>query len=394
MPKQNDRRIPGLVSCFRIAGIPLIDKYQRKQEVISSTPTKTPAPQRKSDTRSPLPVTPAETRSDGELEIRDLLGEDLLGNPLDREAASQPAAHVEAYVGSPKQKAMMLVAVILPLLGTAAAIAWMWQYGFMGWLYLGLMVGGWYLTGMGITIGFHRLLTHRSFESKPFVRWFWTAAGAMAVEGSPLVWCAIHRRHHQLSDHEGDPHSPHLHDGGFWNMLKGMWHAHTGWLFNEYWEPPKFERYVPDLTRDKIVMHIDRWYFTYVIASLIIPTAIAGLVTMSWTGALLGFIWGGLVRMLVTQHITWSINSVCHVFGGREFESGDLSTNNLIFGYVAHGEGWHNNHHAFPTSARHGLRWWQFDASWVVIRSMQMLGWVWNVKVPSERTMELKRRKT
>lgn len=315
----------------------------------------------------------------------------LLGNPRDLEGENPVTAYDDDFTGTFAQKLTMSIAVFLPIIGTAVAVAWAWQYGFMGWLYLVLMVGGWYLAGMGITIGFHRLLTHRSFEAKPIVRWFWTAAGAYAIEGSPLLWCAIHRRHHQLSDNEGDPHSPHLHDGSVLGILKGFYHSHTGWLFREYWEPPKYKRYTPDLLNDKIVMHVDKWYFAYVIASFVIPFAIAGLVTMSWTGAMLGLFWGGFVRMLVTQHITWSINSFCHVFGKRDFESGDLSTNNKLFGVVAHGEGWHNNHHAFPTSARHGLKWWQVDTSWMVIRAMEAVGLVWAVKTPSKRAMENKR---
>lgn len=315
----------------------------------------------------------------------------LLGNPLDLDSENPVKAHAEPFTGTVAQKVTMSIAVFLPLIGTAVAIAWMWQYGWMGWMYLVLMMGGWYLTGMGITIGFHRLLTHRSFECHPAVRWFWTAAGACAIEGSPLLWCAIHRRHHQLSDEEGDPHSPHLHDGSIKGILKGFYHAHTGWLFREYWEPPRYKRYVPDLLNDKICMHVDKWYLVYVVASFVAPAAIAGLVTMSWSGLWLGLLWGGFARMLFTQHITWSINSFCHIFGKRDYESGDQSTNNVLFGFVGHGEGWHNNHHAFPTSARHGLKWWQFDASWVVIRGLEMCGLVWSVKTPSPRAMENKR---
>ena len=282
----------------------------------------------------------------------------------------------------------MSIAVALPFLGCVVAIATTWQYGWMGWLYLGMMLGGFVLTGLGITVGFHRLLTHKSFETYGWVRALWMAMGALAIEGSPLMWCAVHRKHHSHSDKPGDPHSPHLHGTGVWNAFKGFVHAHTGWLFQPYWSDPQLKKYVPDLLADRWLVQVDRVYFLWVLASLGIPTLIGGLATMTWMGALLGFIWGGLARAFVTHHVTWSINSVCHVFGRRDYESGDDSRNNLLFGIVGHGEGWHNNHHAFPSSARHGLKWWQFDLSWLIIRSMQLVGLAWNVKTPSPHALE------
>jgi stearoyl-CoA desaturase (delta-9 desaturase) len=285
----------------------------------------------------------------------------------------------------------MVVAVLMPLVGCVVAMVWLWQHGWMGWLYVGLLVGGWVLTGLGITIGFHRLLTHRSFETYGWLRALWMLAGALSVEGSPLVWCAIHRRHHQRSDKPGDPHSPHLHGGGFWNTVRGLWHSHTGWLFSGYWSFPDLKRYVPDLLADRLLVAVDRVYYVWVLLSLAVPAALGGLCTLSWTGALLGLIWGGLVRILLTHHITWSINSICHVIGRRHFQSGDHSRNNLICGILGFGEGWHNNHHAFPVSARHGLLWWQFDASWLIIRTMQLIGLAWNVRLPEARMLEAKR---
>lgn len=372
--------------------------------MISSTPTKKPQSPREASERgishseggidelSQQPSTAESTEStridDPHAESFDL--ESLLGNSYENDS-TQTIEPGEIPKATTAQKALMLTAVTLPIAGTAVAIAYLWQNGWMGWMYLAMMIGGWYITGMGITIGFHRLLTHRSFETIPVIRWFWTAAGSLAIQGSPLVWCAVHRRHHQLSDHHGDPHSPHLHEGTLRGILHGMFHAHMGWLFREYWEPPRPEKYVPDLLRDKMVMSVDKHYFKYVVASFVIPTVFAGLVTWSWEGALLGLLWGGFARVLLTQHITWSINSICHVFGSREYESGDHSTNNTFFGWVAHGEGWHNNHHAFPTSARHGLKWYQFDFSWVVIRTLEILGLAWSVKLPNERTLEKKR---
>jgi stearoyl-CoA desaturase (Delta-9 desaturase) len=287
-------------------------------------------------------------------------------------------------------KLVMAVAVVLPFLGVILAAALLWQWGFMGWLYVAMLVGGWLLTGMGITVGFHRLLTHRSFDTYRPVKLFWMAMGALSVEGSPLIWCAVHRRHHEWSDLPGDPHSPHLHGDSLWGMLRGLWYAQAGWLFTGYWDRPELERYVPDLLADKALVTVDRLYYLWVIVSLALPTAIGGLVTWSWQGALLGLVWGGLVRIFITHHITWSINSICHVFGRQEYTANDQSRNNWLCGLLGLGEGWHNNHHAFPTSARHGLAWWQFDASWLLIRAHERLGLAWNVRLPSERQMAAK----
>ncbi len=296
-----------------------------------------------------------------------------------------------APAGTLSDKFIMLTAIIAPFVGLVVAMALLGRYGWMGWLYLGLFLGGWTLTGRGVTIGFHRLLTHYSFETYRPLRAMWMILGALSVEGSPLVWCAVHRKHHEKSDHRGDPHSPHLHGEGLWNSLKGFWFSHAGWLLTGHWSYPNLQRYVPDLLRDKLLVGIDRVYYVWVILSLAIPTAIGGLGTFSWYGALLGLLWGGLVRICIGHHITWSVNSVCHMFGRREFRTTDRSTNNLIVGVLAWGEGWHNNHHAFPTSARHGLAWWQLDPSWLLIRLMEKLGLVWDVRVPSTAAMAAKR---
>ena len=295
------------------------------------------------------------------------------------------------------KQAVILGTVVFPLLGMAAAIALAFQFGWVRWVDVVMLIGGWYLTGMGITIGFHRMLTHRSFETTPAIRWFWTAAGSLAVEGSPLAWCMVHRKHHRFSDHQGDPHSPHLHDGGWWEAMKGFWHAHTGWMFNANWSRSEQERYVPDLIGDPLLESIHKHYTWWGVATLAIPLVLGGLFGLMFEGftlfafgkgALLGFLWGGLARVGLSHHMTWSINSICHIFGSQDYKSSDDSRNNLFFGILSHGEGWHNNHHAFPTSARHGLKWWQFDLSWIVIRSLEKMGLAWNVKLPTERQLE------
>lgn len=295
------------------------------------------------------------------------------------------------------QKVMMLTAVIVPFVGCITAVVLFLAMGWMHWSFGLMVVAGWASTTLGITIGFHRLLSHRSFETFRWVKAFWMMVGSMSVEGAPLTWCAVHRRHHGHSDQAGDPHSPNLDGPGIWGLIKGLWHGQVGWLFSGYWSKPDMEKYVPDLIKDRLLVWINRYYFLFVLASLAVPT-VAGMIIQYffidgniWFGALLGFLWGGLVRIFLTHHVTWSINSICHVFGKRQFRSGDHSTNNMICAVMSMGEGWHNNHHAFPSSARHGLLWYQFDMSWLIIRTMETLGLAWDVKLPSKRSLEARR---
>lgn len=275
-----------------------------------------------------------------------------------------------------------LVAVIVPFLGLIAAGYLAWGRGFHR-VELGLLVGLYVLTGLGITVGFHRLFTHRSFETGRVVEVFLAVFGSMAVQGPLLQWVAMHRRHHQHSDRPDDPHSPHQHGGGVLGLLRGAWHAHIGWAFAP--DPPNLSHYVKDLQQQGHLRVISTLFPVWVGLGLLIPAAVGGLLTGSWTGAWTGLLWGGLVRICLVHHVTWSINSVCHLWGTRPYPIADQSRNNLIFGVLALGEGWHNNHHAFPTSARHGLRWWQVDLSFYVIRSLALLGLAWNVRLPAAR---------
>ncbi|MEM9412376.1 MAG: fatty acid desaturase, partial [Planctomycetota bacterium] len=238
------------------------------------------------------------------------------------------------------QKIAMLTAVILPLLGVVVAIVLMGQIGMVSWEYVAMLIGGWLVTTLGITIGFHRLCSHKAFDTYPWVRLIWTALGTMSVEGAPLTWCAVHRRHHSHSDKEGDPHSPNLAGHGLVGMVKGLFHGQIGWLFTGYWSKPNYEKWIPDLIKDKMLVRMNDHYYLLVLLSLGIPTAL-GFCIEGWFGAFLGFLWGGLVRVFVTHHITWSINSICHVFGKRDYKSSDHSTNNVICGVLACGEGWH-----------------------------------------------------
>ncbi|MFO0860220.1 MAG: acyl-CoA desaturase [Phycisphaerales bacterium] len=281
---------------------------------------------------------------------------------------------------------------MFPFVALAIAIAMLWRVPNQG-LYLAIMVGMYVSTGIGIGTGFHRLFTHKSFTAGPYVRFFWAALGSMAIEGALTTWVAEHRKHHQHSDAPGDPHSPHAHhpeyDGTVWGVFYSFYYAHVGWLFHN--SPTELERYVPDLLEDPVTNFVSRTYWMWVGIGLLIPTALGGLITWSWTGALLGFLWGGPIRTLVVHHITWCINSVCHLWGTRPFRTSDHSRDNPIFGILAFGEGWHNAHHAFPTSARHGLAWWKLDINYIVIRTMALLGIVKDVRLPSPASLEAKR---
>jgi stearoyl-CoA desaturase (delta-9 desaturase) len=299
-----------------------------------------------------------------------------------------PLSESEAHTISLALRLTNLGAILLPFAGLLVAVLLLWGWGF-SWTHLFILVGMYLATGLGITIGYHRLFTHRSFETIGAVKFILAVLGSMAVEGPVFKWVAQHRRHHQHSDAADDPHSPHLHGGGWRGLLKGLWHSHVGWVFNR--DAPGLSRYIGDLTSSRMLRAMSRMFPLWAVAGLMIPTALGGVITLSWTGALLGFIWGGLVRIFLVHHVTWSINSVCHLWGSRPFRSHDESRNNAIFGVLAMGEGWHNNHHAFPTSARHGLRWWQFDLSFYVIRLMELVGLAWRVKVPASVALKAKR---
>jgi stearoyl-CoA desaturase (delta-9 desaturase) len=237
------------------------------------------------------------------------------------------------------------------------------------------------LTAFGITVGFHRLLTHKSFETTPAVRFVLAALGSMAVQGSVLRWVAQHRRHHQHSDTPDDPHSPHHRGGGLLGTARGFWHAHIGWAFKP--DAAGLDRYVADLRKLASVRVASALFPLWIALGLAIPAALGGILTGTWAGVWLGLLWGGLVRVFLVHHVTWSVNSVCHLWGRRPYPDRDRSRNNLLFGILAMGEGWHNNHHAFPTSARHGLRWWQLDASYYLIRLLAWLGLAWKVRLPA-----------
>ncbi|HET8754406.1 MAG TPA: fatty acid desaturase [Solirubrobacteraceae bacterium] len=235
------------------------------------------------------------------------------------------------------------------------------------------------ITGLGVTVGFHRHLTHRAFKAKRWVRGALAIMGSAAIEGPVIAWVADHRKHHAFADKEGDPHSPHVDHGVGWRgALKGLLHAHVGWLFIHTHRGNK-QRYAPDLIADPLIKWVDRTFVLWAISGLLLPFGLGYLIGGTWQAALTGLLWGGAVRMLVVHHVTYSINSLCHFFGSRMFDTDDESRNLLWLAPFTFGEAWHNNHHAFPTSYEHGMRRWQLDPSRAVIRLLEKMGLVWDV---------------
>jgi stearoyl-CoA desaturase (delta-9 desaturase) len=242
------------------------------------------------------------------------------------------------------------------------------------------------VTGFGVTVGFHRHLTHRSFETSRAMRAVLAALGSAAIEGPVISWVADHRKHHTYSDEEGDPHSPHVgHGGGLRGTIRGLFHAHLGWLFIHTQRGSR-ARFAPDLLRDPVIRFIDRTFFLWAALGLAVPFGLGVAIGGTIFAGLTGLLWGGAVRMFVVHHLTYSINSLCHVFGRRPFDTGDESRNLAWLAPFTFGEAWHNNHHAFPTSAVHGLGRFQFDPSAIVIRGLERMGLIWNVvRVSPER---------
>src|SRR5947209_8164097 len=248
------------------------------------------------------------------------------------------------------EKAFLFLGVVGPLIATVYAITQLWQQ-YVNWSDIALMFAFYLISGLGITVGFHRMLTHKSFETSKPVKALLMIMGCMAWEGNPINWASTHIQHHAHSDQEDDPHSP----------LVSLFHAHVGWIFHEDADPDTYGSW---LKKDPVIVWVDRTWLIWAILGVAIPFAIGG-----WSGLL----WGGLVRIFLTHHVTWSVNSVCHTFGKRAFETPDRSRNEWVVGLLAFGEGWHNNHHAFPRSAFHGLHWWQVDFSSYVIWTLERL---------------------
>lgn len=286
------------------------------------------------------------------------------------------------------QRRAVLALTVLPFTGFLVAVITLWGRGLSG-VDAAIAVGFYFFTGFGVTVGFHRLETHGSFQAARPLRGVLAVAGSMALQGSVISWVAAHRRHHAYSDRAGDPHSPHLDEGeGLSGVVKGLWHAHVGWLLSDETTEP--ERWAPDLLKDPMIARIDRMFPLLGALSFVLPAVLGLAFTRSLSGAVTAFLWGSLARIFFLHHVTWSVNSICHFYGKRPFESRDFSTNNWLLSLVSMGESWHNNHHAFPTSAKHGLRWWQFDLSAGVIGLFAKLRLARNIKTPSPKQLAAK----
>ena len=280
------------------------------------------------------------------------------------------------------ERRITIAAVVVPLLGFVTAVVLAWG-GLVTARDLAIFAVSYSIVGFGVTVGYHRLLTHRSFEAPTPVRVALAVLGSMSLQGAVIHWVADHRKHHTFADEQGDPHSPHTQGGHGWRgVVRGIWHAHTGWLFDRH-ERASASRFARDLKADPAIRTVDRLFPVWVLLGLALPFGAGVAVSGGELSAgLTGLLWGGLVRIFLQHHATWSVNSVCHMYGSRPFATDDESRNNWVVGLIALGEGWHHNHHAFPTSARHGLRRLQVDPSYAFIRMLERLGLARQVRLP------------
>ena len=287
-------------------------------------------------------------------------------------------------------KILNLAGVTVPFAGLIAAVVVLWGTDWVGWSSLSIMAVLYVLTALGVTLGFHRLLTHRSFATHKATEYAVAIVGSMAVQGPVMSWVADHRKHHAHTDKDGDPHSPHGHGGGLRGAVRGLWYAHMGWLFDRAGQA-EHARYARDLHEDRGMRLIHRLFPLWVAIGIAIPFGLGYAVDGTLGGALAAALWGGAVRIFLLHHVTWSINSVCHFFGTRRFAVDDHSTNVFWLAPLSMGESWHHNHHAFPRSAAHGLRWYEIDPTAWAIRAMKRLGLAWNVvEIAPERQRALR----
>jgi len=286
------------------------------------------------------------------------------------------------------EKAANLGAVVVPFAATVTAVVLLWN-SLVRPADLAIAAAMYLLTAVGITVGFHRLLTHRSFQTSKPLEYTFAVLGSMAVQGPVISWVADHRKHHAHTDEEGDPHSPHVgHDGGVRGVLAGLWHAHSGWLMSTQGRAD-WKRYAADLYEDQGMRRISRNFVPLVLLTLALPALAGYLVSGTLLGAATGLLWGGLVRIFFVHHVTWSVNSICHFLGTRKFDTDDRSTNVFWLALPSLGESWHHNHHAFPRSAVHGLGRGQLDPSAALITTMEKLGLAHNViRISAERQTE------
>jgi len=288
------------------------------------------------------------------------------------------------------ERRVNMAAVIVPFIAVALAVPLLWGdwIGPSDVVVFAIMYA---LSGFGVTVGFHRMLTHRAFATHSATRYVFAILGSLSVQGPVIDWVADHRKHHAHADEEGDPHSPHVgHGAGVRGALRGLWHAHAGWLWRTHGQA-RAHKYARELIEDRGMRRINRRFPLIVAASLALPALMGLALTGTLHGALTALVWGGFARIFLQHHITWSVNSVCHFFGRRRFAVDDHSTNVFWLALPSLGESWHHNHHAFPRSAAHGLRWWELDPSAALIALMRRLGLAWDVVriAPERQTQKL-----
>jgi stearoyl-CoA desaturase (delta-9 desaturase) len=288
------------------------------------------------------------------------------------------ADDIEPVAHETRDRIITGIVTVVPFLALGV-VGWQVWAELLHWSDIAVFAILYVFTALGVTVGFHRLFTHRSFATTRWMRGVLAALGSAAIEGPIISWVADHRKHHAFADIDGDPHSPHVDHGVGWRgALLGLAHAHVGWLFIHTQRGAR-KRYAPDLIADPVVSWVDRTFVFWALGGLAAAFGLGWLIGGTLTAALTGLLWGGAVRMLVVHHVTYSINSLCHFFGRQRFNTGDESRNLAWLSLLSFGEAWHNNHHAFPTSAAHGLRWWELDVSGLVIRGLERVGLAWDV---------------
>jgi len=289
------------------------------------------------------------------------------------------------------EQSLVIAFMIIPVVALVTAVMLTWGWGITP-LDVVIATIAYFGTGLGVTVGFHRHFTHKSFKATRPMKVALAITGSLAFQGSIVSWVADHRRHHAFSDKEGDPHSPWLFGTGPTAIVRGFWHAHMGWLFDR--DKTNARRFAPDLLADRDVAAVDRQFVLLTVVSLGVPALLGGLLSWSWWGALTAFLWGGLVRVGLLHHVTWSINSICHMAGRRPFGTRDRSANVWWLAVLSFGESWHNLHHADPTCARHGVKRGQIDMSARLIWLFEKFGWVHSVRWPTPQRLERLARRT
>jgi stearoyl-CoA desaturase (Delta-9 desaturase) len=305
---------------------------------------------------------------------------------LDRAERARPSGPKPVTEGkrSGWNQFAVYVFVLVPMIALVAAVPFAWGWG-LNWIDVVLAVVFFYVSGLGVTIGYHRHFTHSSFKAKRWLRVTLAVCGSMAVQGPPIIWVADHRRHHAFSDRDGDPHSPWLFGTSPGAIAKGFWHAHMGWLFDR--DLTNQRRFAPDLLADRDIVRVSDQFALITAGTLLLPALLGGLLTWSWWGAVTAFFWASLVRIAVLHHVTWSTNSICHMIGERPFAARDRSANFWPLAILSFGESWHNLHHADPTCARHGVQRGQIDTSARLIWLFEKFGWVRDVRWPTPQRL-------